>query len=295
MTAQAPLQAFPAAKIDMPFKELVLWVYFAGVAAILFRFFFLGNPAMFSARVAQLNVFEVGAAAVCAWRMACFQSISAATRSDAVIALVLLTVLIVMGVFPLLSGYSVFMFLFGLFVIRKNEKDRNLFAAGVVMLSLATHFLVAPVIFRAFIEYIVKFDVFLVGNILQLIDPGIQTRGTTFVSNAATDQFAVILVGACSSFNNISAAVLVHVAWAMALRDHLTRTDGVAMLGTVVIATALNVTRIVLSAISPEGYTFWHGNDSTLPGGAMIFVLLQNLTLVLAGYLTARWAGRSPV
>ena len=89
--------------------------------------------------------------------------------------------------------------------------------------------------------------------------------------------------------------MLVHVAWAMALRDHLTRLDGMAMLGTIVVATALNVLRIVLSALSPDSYSFWHGHQGSLPGGAMIFVLLQNLTLVVAGYVTARWAGRSSV
>ena len=295
MTPVLPLRSVAAAKVDMPFRELVLWIYAAGVCAILFRFFFLGNPAMFSARVAQLNVFEAGAAAVCAWRMSRFQSHRTATISDAAIACSLLLVLMVMGIFPLLSGYALFMFLFGLFLIRKTETDRNLFAAGVVMLSLATHFLAAPIVFKTFIAYIVKFDVFLVGAILQFIDPAIVSRGTSFTTEQGSDQFSVVLVGACSSFNNISAAVLVHVAWAMALRDHLTRLDGMAMLGTIVVATALNVLRIVLSALSPDSYSFWHGHQGSLPGGAMIFVLLQNLTLVVAGYVTARWAGRSSV
>lgn len=295
MTSLSRPLAISATQIDMPFRELVLWVFSAGACAILFRFFFVGNPAMFLTRIAYLNVFEVGAAAVCAWRMLRFQSDRQATRSDAVNALLLLVLLVAMGFFPFLYGFSLFMIFFGLFLIRKNETDRNLFAAALVMLSLAGHFLIAPIIFRICIAYIVEADVFLVGSVLQYMDPSIQLRGTSFVSSQRPDQFAVILIGACSSFNNISAAVLVHVAWAMALRDHLTRLDGLAMLGTVVVATALNVMRIALSVSSPDSYAFWHGYDGSLTGGAALFIVLQNVTLVVAGYLTARWAGRSSV
>lgn len=282
-----------ATRASMPLRELVYWLFFAGGSVILLRYFAVGDMAQFRARLTGLNVFELGAAAVCIWRVLEFKSNRLAKGRDVGISLLMLVVLILAGIFPSLTGYAMFMFLLALYFINLQFPDRNLYAAAIVLLSLATHFLFAPFIFNLFIQTIVKMDVFLVGSVLHFVDPSIAVTGTSFASVQRPDQFSVILVGACSSFANISAAVLVHVAWAMAMRDHLTKMDAVAMGGTVIVATALNVTRIVLSTLSPDGFGFWHGYDGALPTGAIVFVLMQNLTLVIAGYLTAIWAGRA--
>jgi hypothetical protein len=273
-------------------RELLLWLFLSGVSLTLVRYFCVGNAPLFWQNVNQVNVFLVGAFCVAAWRLKRFAGSDFLTKTDVTFAAGLVVVLVIAGLFPKLMGFGLFFLLFAFWLVRKKDPSHELHASAIVMFALVTNFLFAPVLFRMFLPFFVWLDAQLVGHTLQFLDPAFVWNTTSFSRNVGGTKFGVALVGACSSFNNVSAAVLVHMAWAMALRKHLTTFDGIALIGTVVIATLLNVLRIVLAALGPENYAFWHGPSGTMPLGLFLFVVAQNLALITAGYLTAKWAGR---
>jgi hypothetical protein len=284
--------AYSPSRAGITLRELLLWLFSAAVLVIVVRYFHIGNPALFWAYLNRLNVFAAGALCVAGWRLRQFRSGRPASGRDVAIAGLLLGLLVLMGLLPRMTGLGLYLFAFAIYLASLDDRTRELRASAVVLLALATNFLFAPLIFRLFLPFFVWLDSILVGHALQFVDSAVEWRGTRFVQHEGARKFGITLVGACSSFNNVSAAVLVHVAWAMALRKHLTRLDALALLCTISIATLLNVTRVVLTALGPENYAFWHGDGTSTAVGGWIFLALQNCLLVLAGYLTARWAGR---
>lgn len=273
-------------------KELLNWLFFAAVIVILLRFFEVGNAVLFWSSVNQINVFVVGAMCVAGWRLGRYQSEAPATGRDIAIAGGLLCLLILMGLLPHLIGFGFFLCVLAFYLTRIDDPMGELRACAIVLMSAATNFLIAPLVFRLFLPLFIRLDAILVGNALRLVDKSIEWRGSTFEHIEGAKHFAVTLIGACSSFNNVSAAVLVHMAWAMALRKHLTYLDGFAVMVTIAVATLLNVIRITLTALGPSYLEFWHGTGGAVPPGVLVFLAVQNSTMILAGYLTARWAGR---
>lgn len=279
-----------AVSARLSIRELLLWLFFAAVALTAMRILFVGNAALFWFNINRLNVFVVGAFCVAGWRLLQYDINSPATRKDVTISALLLFMLTLAGLLPKTLGFGIYLFLLAIWLSSMDDPTRNLRASAIVMVALATNFLFAPVLFRCFMPLFVWADAFLVGHALQVLAPDVQWNASTFVRPDGTRKFGITLVGACSSFNNVSAAVLVHMAWAMVLRKHLTRLDGLAVLATISFATALNVARIVLTAQGRDSFAFWHGDGTSAATGAMVFVVVQNAALATAGFLTARWA-----
>ncbi len=286
-------QAYMPSVTRISQRELMLWLFGAAVLVIFMRYFYVGNAVLFWSQVNRLNVFAAGALCVAGWRLRQFNGEWPASSMDLAIAAVMLLLLVPMGLLPRMTGLGLYLFAFAIYLSSIEDRSQELRAGAIVMLALATNFLFAPLIFRLFMPFFVWLDSIFIGYALQLVDPSIEWRGSTFVQQDGARKFGITLVGACSSFNNVSAAVLVHVAWAMSLRKHLTWFDALALLATICVATLLNVSRIVLTALGPENYAFWHGDGTSTAIGGWIFLALQNVLLVLAGYLTARWAGRT--
>ena len=82
-----------------------------------------------------------------------------------------------------------------------------------MLLAVSGQLVWAPIVFQLFTPELLHADAALVGE-----DPGVGVagrmswRGTTFI---APDGHTLVLVGACSSFNNVSSAVLACVAVTM--------------------------------------------------------------------------------
>ncbi len=159
--------------------------------------------------------------------------------------------------------------------------DRNVRAAGGVLLALSTQLVWGPIVFQLFTPELLRADAALVGGILAELRPDIVWRGTTFF---APDGHAVALIGACSSFNNVSTAVLACVAITMLARTEWVRRD----LATVLVASAamilVNAARLCLLAWSGAFQAFWHDG-----AGAQILGLSQTFAVLLIA-----WWGIAP-
>jgi exosortase/archaeosortase family protein len=154
--------------------------------------------------------------------------------------------------------------------------DRQVRAAGIVLLALSTQLVWGPIFFQLFTPELLRADGFLVGEVLTSLRPDIAWRETTF---ATPDGHAVALVGGCSSFNNVSTAVLACVAITMLTRTEWVRRDfaNVAIVSVVMIL--LNTLRICLLAWGSASYAYWHNGD-----GAQIFEMGQTFAVLLMAW-----------
>ena len=167
------------------------------------------------------------------------------------------------------------------YFVMADGGDRNLRAAGIVLLALSTQLVWGPILFQFFTPELLRADAALVGEILAPLRPDIVWNDTSF---AASDGHRIALIGACSSFNNISTAVLACVAVTMLTRTEWVRRD----LATVAIACAVmilvNTLRLCLLAWSVEFYAFWHDGS-----GVQILASAQTLAVLLIA-----WRGAAP-
>src|SRR5262249_40064130 len=159
--------------------------------------------------------------------------------------------------------------------------DRNLKAAGAVLLAVSTQLVWGPIFFQFFTPELLKADAALVGSALMALRPDIVWSSTTFF---APDGPAGSLNAACSSLNNLSSAVLACVAVAMLRRNEWVRRD----IRTIIIASVamvlVNSARICLFVWSRDYQLFWHDG-----AGAQILAIAQTLVV-----LAIAWWGAAP-
>ena len=106
-------------------------------------------------------------------------------------------------------------------------------------------------------------------------------RSTTFFAPAG---HSVSLIAGCSSFNNVSTAVLACAAVTMLRRTEWVR-DDIATVAIAAIAMILvNAVRICLFVWSPNYHAYWHDGV-----GAQILAIVQTLAV-----LAIAWLGAAP-
>jgi exosortase/archaeosortase family protein len=163
----------------------------------------------------------------------------------------------------------------GYFLAAANG-DRQVRAAGIVLLALSTQLVWGPIFFQLFTPELLVADAALVGETLKAVRPDIVWRETTFI---APDGHAIALIGGCSSFNNVSTALLACVAVTMLARTEWVRRDiaTIALACTAMIL--VNTLRICLLVWNAGFYAYWH--DGT---GAQILGFGQTLLVLLIAW-----------
>lgn len=252
------------------------------------RSFGLGNWDFFAARLNQIDLITWGVIAVAFWRLSLADPGRLASRREQALCLGVAALWPFLALIPAAVGIGAAFALLGLILLAQGPQDRNLRAAAICLLALGTHLSLAPIVFRVFLDPILGIDRFLLGQVFAILRPDIIWSDAGF---RTAEGFGITLVGACSSFAGISVAVVVHIGWAMRVRTRLTRLDPLAILLTAILATLINITRLVLTGWNPEGYAFWHGTGADAPGLAIVWVL-QTAAILTGGYLSAYWAGR---
>jgi exosortase/archaeosortase family protein len=154
--------------------------------------------------------------------------------------------------------------------------DRNIRAAGCVLLALSTQLVWAAMLFQFFTSDLLPLDATLVGMVLDGLRPDIIRNGTTF---DAPDGHAIMLVGGCSSFNNLSVALLACVSVIMLTRTEWVRRDLVTVAIASGVMISLNVLRICLLCWSAASYAFWHHGP-----GTPVFAVGQTLAVLLIAW-----------
>ncbi|MEY4766070.1 MAG: hypothetical protein RI907_2743 [Pseudomonadota bacterium] len=178
----------------------------------------------------------------------------------------------------MLALASAKLMLLGLFACWWIEWALNDFEAPVrgrtalLAAALAFNMLIAPQIFRALGEHILRWDALVVYGVAKSFDPGLLLNGTALRRESG---FGVVMVGACSSFNALSLASLAYVAYVVFRGRTLNRRDWAWLVVMSLLMVGFNAVRISLCAISREAYTFWHID----PIGLGILTLAMHVVL----------------
>jgi exosortase/archaeosortase family protein len=162
------------------------------------------------------------------------------------------------------------------YILLQHGGDRNVKAAGIVLLAVAVQLVWAPIVFQLFTPELLHADATLIGEMLAWLRPDVVWRGTNFTS---PDGNTVTLVGACSSFNNVSSAALACVAVAMLMRPEWRRRDLATLAIASVVMVLANSLRLCLITGSAAAHLYWHNGV-----GEQILTISQTLIILLIAW-----------
>ena len=207
------------------------------------------------------------------------------SKSDWIFAITILLALLAASFVGYRFSIGVIATVFAFYLLL-DRADRELKAASTVLLALSAHLFWGPIVFQYFTPELLRADAALVGGMLKVVRPDIVWNDTTFYT---TPDFAISLVGACSSFHNLSTALLACVAATMFMRTEWAQRDIPRLLAAIVSMILMNDARLCLLAWSPSAYAFWHNG-----AGAPLLALLMTATLlVIAFWGAAPRSGRA--
>ena len=154
-----------------------------------------------------------------------------------------------------------------------NEKLR---AAAAVLLGLSLNSAWGPKFLELFAYHLVRVDAALVGSALMITWPEVIWNGNIV---GTRNGHSIIVYASCSSLQNISLGLLCWVSIKSLVRTHWLRADIWIGLLVCAVVVLLNVSRLYLTALSPEQYAYWHGGfgEEIYLWAATLIVLLISL------------------
>jgi exosortase/archaeosortase family protein len=169
------------------------------------------------------------------------------------------------------------------YLLLTHRGDRNLRAGGCVLLAMSTHLVWGPIIFLLVTPEVVQGDAFAVAGILKVLRPDIIWRDTTFYT---PDGHGLILIGACSSFQNVSTALLACATVAMLSRTEWRSRDIITIALAALAMVFINTVRLCLIAWSGPLFKYWHDGY-----GVTIFIFSETVIVLLIAWRGAAAGG----
>lgn len=237
----------------------------------------------FAADLASQNLVYWFACYVVLYRLYASDNRALASAYDWCFALAMLCAILVSSFIAYRFAIGFLVSVMGLYLLALHCKDEQLASAGGVLLAVSAHLVWGPIVFQLFTPEFLRADAALVGILLTLVSPGIVWTGTTFHASA---EHAISIVGACSSFQNLSTALLACVAAAMFMRTTWIRRDLAAIAMASVAMIILNDVRLCQLARSAASYEFWHQGQ-----GASLFGYFSTIVMMLIAFWSARPQG----
>ena len=174
------------------------------------------------------------------------------------------------------TGIAIYLWLF-------NAGDIKLSAAGIVLVALSVQALWGPMLFGLVALPLLRAEAAVVGTLLEAARPGTMWYDNVIIGPS----FSVVIAAPCSSFHNLSLAMLVWLTVSR-LRHQDWRARDFAIGAAIGLTMILfNVIRICLMAWNIDLYHYWHDGI-----GAEIFVVGASLTVLLMSLYGSRPAGR---
>jgi hypothetical protein len=258
---------------DFPRRNVFIWV-----SVILFTNQLI-STARGSASVGEMisGLFTVGVFQYMAW-YAIFRLLGAshlmptARRKDVLIIAALLMLLFLPTsrmIWVVAAGVAVYLSIC-------SRDDLSMRAAGIVLAALSAQEFWGHVFFQLIATPLLRAETAVVGTILQLT-----RRGAMWHDNIITmmSGHAIVLYPYCSSFHNLSLALLCWVT--ITKLHHLNWRDYDFLMGGLIAGTTilLNTARLYLMALNVDAYDFWHNGAGfhIFEVGLSVSVLLLTL------------------
>jgi hypothetical protein len=280
MPASATFLQLPSARISA--KELTLWtsllILANGVAGLNLNGFGVdlgaGGPLNF--------LFGNGFVAV-AWGAAFWLLIKAPRQAASAIDVAVALGLCLLGGLVQIKALPVAITGLGLWLFLK--RDDQFRAAGAVFLAIASQQFWGHLILSALGPELVRVDAALVGEAM------VHTvKGSTWHDNVITapSGYSIVVLERCSSFANVSTALLAWTAFSRLERARWLKRDLFVGAAIVISQIVLNVARMYLMAQSNQYYLYWHDE-----GGRQIYAAAASAAAVLISVVGTHWAGRT--
>jgi Transmembrane exosortase (Exosortase_EpsH) len=166
-----------------------------------------------------------------------------------------------------------------------NDRDRRLRSAGIVLAALSVQELWGHLFFNLIALQLLRIETAAVGFMLEMAGAGTSWKGNIITGPTG---FGIAIFAPCSSFHNLSLALLCWVTVTRMRCQHLSRRTFVigAIIGTTMIA--LNFTRLYLMALDADSYDLWHEGV-----GAEIFAVGASLAVLLISLIGTRKTERA--
>lgn len=266
------------AAANMPFgrREAFLWATICLLANQAVQLVDASSLDALAASLADQNYIYWLTCYVAIYRVWVSDRAAPATRTDLWLLAAYCLVTVVASLVPYRFTNGVLATATAVYFLTVPGADRNIRAAGCVLLALSTQLVWAAMLFQFFTPELLPADAALVGAILDRLRPDIVHSGTTF---DAPGGHAIMLIGGCSSFNNLSVAILACVAVIMLARTDWVRRDLITFAIASGMMILLNVLRIILLCWSAESYVFWHHGP-----GTPLFAIGQTLAVLLIAW-----------
>ncbi|NKB65368.1 MAG: hypothetical protein GKR95_25800 [Gammaproteobacteria bacterium] len=165
-----------------------------------------------------------------------------------------------------------------LWLLSRYRAAPALRSAGIVLLALCIHLVWAKLIFQIFQPYILLADAFAVDMAIKMFGLDIIREVTTFRHNG----HAVILTRLCSSFHNISLALLIGTSAIFLVRSYWVSTDVLWLPMICFLMVFVNIVRLIILAWSYEHYEYWHHGP-----GTPVLAAIQTAILAFASFFAA--------
>jgi len=175
------------------------------------------------------------------------------------------------------TGIAIYLWFF-------SDGDRKLRAAAVVLAALAVQQLWGHLFFDLVAVHLLRAEAAVTGMLLEVLRPG-----TVWLDNMVIgpEGYSVVILGGCSSFHNLSLAMLCWLTVSRWRHQDWRPRDfaiGAAIGGTMIL---FNIARICLMAWNIDLYHYWH--DGT---GAEIYAIGSSLTVLLMSLYGSKPARR---
>jgi exosortase/archaeosortase family protein len=277
LATAAPAKAGEArGGLDLPRRDLFLWV-----CAILFFNQLLGavselpsaSPLSLLTDLAGSSVFQIMAWYAIFRLLASSDSKPVAEMSDVLIALALCLPLFL----PTTRTMKVIALGAAVFCWLRGRNDPKLRSAGIVLGALAIQEYWGHIVFDLFALPLLRAETAVVGTLVHALRAGTEWQGNVIT---APSGFSIIVYSACSSFHNLSLAMLCWLTVSRLRNQTWRRGDFLTacLIGAAMIA--CNVTRLCLMAWGPDLYEYWHDG----PGAQVFAVGASAMVLVLSLY-----------
>ena len=276
MTASAV--ALPAT-LSFTRRELFIWF-----AAILFATKFFQSLLQVSGLSFRDSLF-IQAAGISAFQLLAWFAVfrllvrepsrAPASRQDFVVIGLLGIINIVLGIIDLMPAQRVIWILATLaaiYIFLTNTKGSYSRAAAIVLMALCVQSLWGPIFFSLFAYDLLRADAAIVGAVLD-----VTRSGYTWHDNViATQGHSIIIWSNCSSFHNVSLAMLCWVTLTKLNRPNWIATDLIFGAAACAVMIAVNVARLYVAALDVGSYEYWHNGN-----GAHIFRVGVSLIILL--------------
>jgi exosortase/archaeosortase family protein len=270
--------------LDLPRRELFLWL----CAILVFNQLLAGVGELASASPGQL-LSDVAAASVfqiMAW-LAIFRLLSLSDRTEAaeiwdvLIALALCLPLLL----PTARTIKVLALGAAIFLYLRGRSDPKLRAAGVVLAALTVQQYWGHIVFDMFALPLLRAETAVVGTLMHALRPGMVWHGNIITGPSG---FGIILYSGCSSFHNLSLAMLCWLTVSRVRNQDWRRSDFLTGLAIGAAMIACNVVRLCLMAWGPDSYEYWHNGP-----GAQIFAVGASVMVLVLSLYGSRPAART--